>query len=76
MISPLQIPPQPAWILQADGSALPATGVERNVMGKSGQTVSTAFSAGSVLPMARRLLEQNVDTIFSPLYFLKQKSSH
>lgn len=68
MISPLQTPPQPAaWILQADGSALPATGMEGDVMGKSGQTVPTAFAEGSVLPMARRLLEQNVDAISPPL---------
>lgn len=56
MISPLQIPLQSAaWILRMDGSTLPATGTERNVMGRSRQIVSMAFSLGSMLPTARCL---------------------
>lgn len=77
MISPLRIRAQPAARLsRADGSALPATGVEGNVMGRSRQIVSMAFSLGSTVPMAHCLPEQNANAIFffsPPFYFLKQK---
>lgn len=64
-ISPLQIPLQSAaQALHMDGSALPATGMERNVMGRSRQIVSVAFPLGSTAPMARCLPEQNANAIF------------
>lgn len=72
LISPLQIPLRPAaWILHRDGSALPATGVESNVMGRSRQIVSMAFSLGSAAPVAPCLLEENANAIafFPPLLF-------
>lgn len=65
MISPLQIPMQlAAQILHMDGSVPPATGRERNVMGRSGQIVSMAFLLGSTAPVAQCLPEQNASVMF------------